>query len=47
MTESNEKKESNSKNSEDIEMDPIYLMDEIIDKLKVLEYESLFLKQKY
>ena len=32
------------KNESDI--DPIYIMDEILDKLKLLDYDTLFLKQK-
>lgn len=31
---------------EDSEIDPLYIMDEIIDKLKILDYETNFLKQK-
>jgi hypothetical protein len=36
----------NTKNSDDAEIDAIFVMEEILDKLKLLDYESLFLKQK-
>ena len=29
------------------ELDPILMMEELLDKLKVLSYETLFLKTKY
>jgi len=31
----------------DMDSDPLLLMEEILEKLKLLEYESLFLKIKY
>lgn len=35
-----------TKQNTEEEIDPIYLMEEIIDKLKILDYETSFLKQK-
>jgi hypothetical protein len=30
----------------DSEVDPLIIMDEVLDKLKLLDYETLFTKQK-
>lgn len=32
--------------NEEPEIDPLYLMEEIIDKLKLLDYENHFLRKK-
>jgi hypothetical protein len=31
---------------EESDLDPIYLMEEVFDKLKILDFETLFMKQK-
>lgn len=40
--------EDENKNQEesDIDIDPLILMDEILDKLKLLDYEALFTRTK-
>lgn len=36
----------NTKTTDEAEVDAIFVMEEILDKLKLLDYETLFLKQK-
>lgn len=38
--------EPKTKNSEETDIDAIFVMEEILDKLKLLDYEASFLKQK-
>jgi hypothetical protein len=42
MTEKEKPQEDN-----DTDTDPLLIMEEILEKLKLLEYETLFLKIKY
>jgi len=38
--------ENDGKVRDEPEIDPLFLMEDILDKLKILDYETYFLKQK-
>lgn len=46
MADNNNNNNKNSKQSEEPEVDSIFIMEEILDNLKLLDYETHFLKKK-
>ena len=42
-----DKEKAQTPEDNDMDTDPLLLMEELLEKLKLLEYEALFLKIKY